>query len=353
MEASKRAKVLKRTWVGGSIAAALTCTLWIASAIGNGWPILIAGAAIVLVCVFELGRMGKLAGRDLGWVLAPAAVAVILSTADATRAFHGDTVADRVRADGYLDGTLASEYLWAIVVAAITHAIFSTLRPLVRWRPWLQIGLTALAIAWLWRLFDRPDSPPERQYLVFAAAGLVALRALARGGWWRTDFLIAVGLAAWVIAPLPAMTKVWQLFGERGLIALVLLSKIGDIAGYYAGSAFGKHHPFKSISPGKTTEGCVASLVAGIAAGMAVVATGLLPSTSHGLLGGALAGAVINVAAQAGDLFESWVKRRAGVKDASTWFGPSGGMLDLVDSLLFSVPVALCVWPHVFDLSRV
>ncbi|MCE9595225.1 MAG: phosphatidate cytidylyltransferase [Planctomycetes bacterium] len=353
METSKRAKIVKRTWVGGSIAATLTGTLWVAHAIGNGWPILIAGAAIVLVCVFELGRMGKLANRDLSWVLAPAALAVILSTADATRAFHGDSVADHLRADGYLRGTLASEYLWAVVVAAIAHGIFATLRPLARWRPWLQIAILGLAGFWLWRLFDRPNSPPETQYLVFAAAGLVALRSLARGGYWRTDFLIAAGLAAWAIVPLPAMTKVWQLFGERGLIALVLLSKIGDIMGYYAGSAFGKHHPFKSISPGKTTEGCVASLLAGTAAGVAVVATGLLPSTSLGLAGGALAGAVINVAAQAGDLFESWVKRRAGVKDASTWFGPSGGMLDLVDSLLFSVPVALWVWPHVFDLARV
>ena len=86
---------------------------------------------------------------------------------------------------------------------------------------------------------------------------------------------------------------------------------------------------------------------------MAVVGTGLVHSSSLGLLGGALAGAAINVAAQAGDLFESWVKRRAGVKDASTWFGPSGGMLDLVDSLLFSVPVALWVWPHGFDLAQV
>ncbi|MBI5431580.1 MAG: phosphatidate cytidylyltransferase [Planctomycetes bacterium] len=353
MTASKRAKILQRTWVGGSIAAALTLTLYGAHAVGSGWPILIAGAVVTLVCVFELGRMGRLAQRDFAWVLTPAALAVILSTADATRAFYGESVADRERWLGYWQGTLASEYLWAIVVAAILHAIHSTLRPLGRWRPWPQIAVLALASAWLWRLFVRPSTPPEENYLVFAAAGLVALRSLARGAYWRTDFLIAIGLAAWASVPLPALTKVWYLFGEQGLIALVLLSKIGDIAGYYAGSALGKHHPFKSISPGKTTEGCVASLVAGTLAGMAVVGTGLVHSSSLGVLGGALAGAAINLAAQAGDLFESWVKRRSGVKDSSTWFGPSGGMLDLVDSLLFSIPVALWVWPHVFDLAQV
>jgi phosphatidate cytidylyltransferase len=71
----------------------------------------------------------------------------------------------------------------------------------------------------------------------------------------------------------------------------------------------------------------------------------VLPAGAWGVLGGALVGTCINVASQAGDLFESWVKRRACVKDSSTWLGPSGGVLDVVDSLLFSVPTALIVWP--------
>ncbi|MCK6448950.1 MAG: phosphatidate cytidylyltransferase [Planctomycetes bacterium] len=353
MDASKRAKLWKRTWVGGSIAAALALTLWGAHELASGWPILIVGSALTLVSVFELGRMGKLAHRDLTWILAPAACAVILSTGDATRAFYGESAEDRARWLGYWQGTLASEYLWAVVVAAIVHTILATVRPLARFRPWLQLGVVVLALGWLWTILVRPTEPPERLYLVFGAAALVTVRSLLRGPYWRTDFLIAIGLAAWALVPLPALTKVWYLFGETGLIALVVLSKIGDIAGYYAGSAFGRHHPFPTISPGKTTEGCLASLVAGVLGGVGVVAVGLVQSTSLGLLGGALAGAAINLAAQAGDLFESWVKRRAGVKDASTWFGPSGGMLDLVDSLLFSVPVALWVWPHVFDLAQV
>lgn len=353
MDATKRAKVLKRTWVGGSIALTLAATLWGAHAVGNGWPILCAASLLTLAGTFELGRMGKLAQRDLTWVLAPAAVAVILSTGDATRAFYGDSHADRARWLGYWQGSLASEYLWAIVVAAIVHGVLATLRPLARWRPWAQIAVAALAVVWLWSILVRPSTPPEELYLVFAAAGLVALRASTQGRPRRTDFLIAVGLAAWALVPLPALTKVWYLFSESGLVALIVLSKVGDIAGYYVGSAIGRHHPFPSISPGKTTAGCVASFVAGTLAGVGVVAAGLIESSSLGLVGGALGGATINLAAQAGDLLESWVKRRAGVKDAGTWFGPSGGVLDLVDSLLVSVPVALWVWPHVFDLSAV
>jgi len=68
-----------------------------------------------------------------------------------------------------------------------------------------------------------------------------------------------------------------------------------------------------------------------------------------GVPGGLVVGALIHLAAQAGDLFESFVKRRVGVKDSSTWFGPSGGLLDQLDSLLFSIPMALVTWPFLME----
>ena len=106
-------------------------------------------------------------------------------------------------------------------------------------------------------------------------------------------------------------------------------------------------HPFPGISPNKTVAGCVASLVAGVVAGALFAAFDYPVDWKAGILGGALLGLALNLAAQAGDLFESWVKRRAGVKDSSTIFGPSGGVLDVVDSLLFTVPLALLVLPAV------
>jgi phosphatidate cytidylyltransferase len=57
---------------------------------------------------------------------------------------------------------------------------------------------------------------------------------------------------------------------------------------------------------------------------------------------------VLNIAAQAGDLLESWFKRTGGVKDSGTLFGPSGGVLDVVDSLLLTGPVFLVVQPLLF-----
>jgi phosphatidate cytidylyltransferase len=159
------------------------------------------------------------------------------------------------------------------------------------------------------------------------------------------DLLRAAWIAPLLVLPLPWMWHVWQRFDHGGLVALIVLAKVGDIAGYYVGSAIGRRHPFPRISPGKTVAGCWGSLAVGTLAGAALVAGGLLPDGRLGLLGGCLAGAATNVAAQAGDLLESWIKRRGGVKDSGTWFGPSGGVLDLVDSLLLGVPVALVTWP--------
>ena len=67
---------------------------------------------------------------------------------------------------------------------------------------------------------------------------------------------------------------------------------------------------------------------------------GVLPRGPFGWPGALLAGASLNLAAQAGGLFGSWVKRRAGVKDSSGCFGPSGGLLDQLDSFLFTIPMA-------------
>jgi phosphatidate cytidylyltransferase len=183
--------------------------------------------------------------------------------------------------------------------------------------------------------------------LVGALLGLLATPAYSRRGVrpnWRGPAILAV----WIVLPLCALVLVPVYAGTSGLVALLVLSKLGDIAGYYVGSAMGKRHPFPRLSPGKTVAGCVGSLVAGTLAGAACQSLGLLGDPRLGLASGLIAGGLWNLAAQAGDLFESGVKRAAGVKDSGTTFGPSGGLLDLVDSLLFTVPVSLLTWPLLF-----
>ncbi len=190
---------------------------------------------------------------------------------------------------------------------------------------------------------------------VSASLGLAALYLAAGLVAWpwpgREPLPVArevVPLALWLLPPLFSVVLIDRDFGPRGLVVLVVLAKIGDNAGYFVGRALGKRHPFPGISPGKTVAGCVASLVAGIVTGAALLPFTLGERTLAGAALGAGVGGLINVAAQAGDLSESWVKRKAGVKDSSGLVGPSGGVLDVIDSLLLAAPVALVIWSWVY-----
>lgn len=215
-------------------------------------------------------------------------------------------------------------------------------------RTWIgatMIGVLVGLVAWNHRSGD--GFPVRLVAVLLSAVAWVELRGmgLLRAATWPFGVL----LGAWVLGALLGLHRIWADYGTSGLVSLLLLAKVGDIAGYYVGNAIGRTHPFPGISPGKTTAGCVGSLVAGTVVGSVLVAAGALPQASFGLFGAALGGALVNVAAQAGDLAESWIKRRTGVKDSGVWFGPAGGVLDLVDSLLLCVPAALLIWPLLFS----
>jgi phosphatidate cytidylyltransferase len=123
--------------------------------------------------------------------------------------------------------------------------------------------------------------------------------------------------------------------GTALLVALAGSTILGDTAALLAGSRLGRHPYFPSISPKKTIEGAVAGFVVQT---LVFAALGLLadiPGT-HGLILGAL----VAVAAQAGDLIESQFKRAAKLKDASTLVPGHGGMLDRIDSLILIPAVA-------------
>jgi len=137
-------------------------------------------------------------------------------------------------------------------------------------------------------------------------------------------------------ALLPALALLW--IRERdahGLILLVwtfIVTWSTDIGAYFAGRKFGKHKLAPTISPNKTVEGLYGGIAAAALLGGAwVLAMGL----GTALL--ALA-PIFAIAAQAGDLFESGMKRRAGVKDSGAWLPGHGGVLDRLDGL---VPVAV------------
>lgn len=132
--------------------------------------------------------------------------------------------------------------------------------------------------------------------------------------------------------------------GVLPLVSLVAVVKAGDIAAYVVGTLAGRHRMAPRLSPGKTWEGGVASVVASVVAAWVVLERSGLAGDARPLGGWMAYGLVVGIAGIAGDLAESLVKRELGVKDSGRLLGGLGGMMDLVDSLLFAAPVAWLLW---------
>ena len=115
----------------------------------------------------------------------------------------------------------------------------------------------------------------------------------------------------------------------------MLVCKGGDIGGYCLGRMLGRRKLIPHVSPGKTIEGALGSLASSLALAF-FLRNSLVPDLQMGPALALLAGALLNATTQIGDLVESLLKRRCGAKDSSTLLPAHGGVLDLVDSLLFS-----------------
>jgi phosphatidate cytidylyltransferase len=140
----------------------------------------------------------------------------------------------------------------------------------------------------------------------------------------------------YVIVPLVLISVIRDQRGPGVLMILLGVIVGSDSAQYYAGRAFGKRLLAPTISPKKTVAGAVGGLLAsiGVAIGLSMIWLPQVPPAKMGF-----AGALMGVAGMAGDLFESFLKRRAGVKDSGNLIPGHGGMLDRIDSWLFAAPV--------------
>jgi len=194
---------------------------------------------------------------------------------------------------------------------------------------------------------------------IYAAAIVIGLLALVSVELWRPAFV--AGSAFWILA-VPA----WLWFGlgarqRSGLIPLGFLvlvppalamvalepldallalavAWIADTAAYFAGRRWGRRKLAPSISPGKTWEGAAGGLIGAAAYAMilSILFAGMQGTRMAAFLGAA---ALLVAVSIVGDLFESAVKRQAGVKDSGSILPGHGGMLDRLDSLLFGGPI--------------
>jgi phosphatidate cytidylyltransferase len=177
-------------------------------------------------------------------------------------------------------------------------------------------------------------APPAAFYALLAAAATVAaieLAGLRRAGGPAVAELLVVVVGMGALVWLRIYSE--PVFGPAAVPSELLMTFLAvwaiDVVAYLVGSALGRHRIVPRLSPGKTWEGTVA----GVVAGALVVILWNRPFLAFPNWA-AVAAILIGPVAFAGDLLESWVKRRAGVKDSGTLLPGHGGILDRIDSLV-------------------
>jgi phosphatidate cytidylyltransferase len=230
---------------------------------------------------------------------------------------------------------------WALFMLAISLVCLHELyRLLGRWRPAPAVGFAAAAAMVLAARFGTQRDVLEIAvatlpvaFLVVAARGqsgigTVSIAGTLLGVWW-------LGLA------FAHAVLLRQLHHGSGVMIDILVGTfLGDTAAYVGGRLFGRRPLAPSLSPNKTVEGLFCGMLVAI---LSVFVAGLNQAwlTKGNAL---LLGVTIAVLGPLGDLFESMVKRDAGIKDAGSLFGAHGGALDRLDAVIFTVVAGYYVW---------
>ena len=260
---------------------------------------------------------------------------------------------------------LKTRVVTALLLVAGLALILFALPPLAAV---LAFAAIAALAAWEWGGLMRQDQPARFMYafvlllfcwqLTVAAPQLVPVLLgvaavfwiLVVPLWFRYRWTLAGNdffgylLGALVILPTWAAMVALHAVDIWLLLAAMALVWVADISAYFAGRSFGKHKLAPSISPGKTWEGVAGAVVGVLIYGAIVLAysplAGSLP-LAWPLL--ALLLVLLTAASVIGDLFESLLKRQAGIKDSSNLLPGHGGVLDRIDALTSTLPLAALI----------
>jgi phosphatidate cytidylyltransferase len=229
--------------------------------------------------------------------------------------------------------------------------------PLPIW--WTFFAVAAFFLAVFYQPDDTITVVSTVTLILFAVA---AFRTSLERVLWETS--AGVLMLIYVAYPLTLIPKIFnEENGTALLLFLFLCVWSGDIAALYVGKHFGKHKLAPQLSPNKTWEGTIASLIGSVIAGMALILAGDWFSqqgssftrlhTMEPWWFFVILAIILNAAAQFGDLLESALKRGAGVKDSGTILPGHGGVLDRIDALLVAAPVLwfIIAIRHYFSLG--
>ncbi len=228
-------------------------------------------------------------------------------------------------------------WLFSLLIAAVAlvGAIeFYRLATHGGWQPSVVLGVA-------FTLFFIADAyfaePRATEILIPTAVALPLLWLLLRSRGEKTlaNWLWTVGgifYIGWMLGHFIPLRELEQ--GRDWVILALFATFAADSGAYLIGRAWGRHSVVPKISPGKTWEGTFAGLIAGIAAAVALSAILGLPISYWQV---SLLGFLIAAVAFVGDLVESMLKRKAGVKDAGRLIPGHGGILDRLDSVVFTV----------------
>jgi len=191
----------------------------------------------------------------------------------------------------------------------------------------------------------------ETGFIILFVLGLCVRQLVSRGN--NTGMvaiattLLGLMYVPWLLNFIQKINFFPDVEGKYFLLYFVLLTKFSDTGAYVVGSLIGRHKMIPRISPGKTWEGLGGAIFLSTMASLVFVYFFGDKMTGMNWFHAIVLGVLLSVTAVIGDLLESLFKREAGVKDSGRFFPGIGGILDLLDSLLFNAPIMYLYLRHI------